>query len=142
MSVNVVLEESNLIDAAIAEVRMRLPETWVVEPSKSNFEAGDGDPRRPDAVIDVRAPNGTITSIVVEAKGVCAARRSSGCLGRVDATLWTLTYNVPVLVVAPWISPRTQDLSAAEGLNYVDMTGNVLLRLENPAAYVKSTVSK
>jgi hypothetical protein len=130
-----------LFDAAIAEVRKRLPETWVVEPSNRPAAGSQGDPEQPDALIEVRAPNGTIATIVVETKQAFAPRDVDRLLGGLARTLRALTYNFPILVVAPWISPRTQDLLAAEGLNYVDLTGNVLLRLDNPAAYVKLTGS-
>jgi hypothetical protein len=139
MSVNIVSEERSLIDVAVAEVRARLPDTWSVELSDRDFDDGRGGRQRPDALFDVRAPNGTFATILVEAKRAFAPRDVERLLGGLARTLRALTYNVPVLVVAPWISPRTQDLLETEGLNYLDLTGNVLLRLENPATYVKST---
>ncbi len=118
-----------------------MPDTWVVEASDQGLEDGRGGPERADALIDVRAPNGTSATIIVEAKRAFAPRDVERLLGGLARTLRTLTYNIPVLVVAPWISPRTQELLEAEGLNYIDTTGNVLLRLDNPATYVKSTGS-
>jgi hypothetical protein len=35
----------------------------------------------------------------------------------------------PIVVVAPWISPRSRDLLRERELNYLDLTGNVLLRI-------------
>ena len=139
--VKIAPEESQLVDAAVAEIRNQLPETWVVEPSSRNVNDGGRAALQPDAVIDVRAPNGVVGTIIVEAKQSFAPRDVERLLGGLTRTLRTLTFNVPVLVVAPWISARTQELLAAEGLNYLDMTGNLLLRLDNPAAYLKSTGS-
>lgn len=141
VSVNIASEERTLIDGAIAEIRERLPDAWLVEPSNETIDDVRGGPPRADALISVRAPNGTITTIVVEAKEGFAPRDVERLLGGLARTLRTLTQNVPVLVVAPWLSPRTQELLEAERLNYVDMTGNMLLRLDNPAVYVKSTGS-
>jgi len=53
--------------------------------------------------------------------------------------LRTLAGNVPVLVVAPWLSPRSQELLDKESINFIDLTGNALVRLENPAVYIKTT---
>ncbi|HEX2071398.1 MAG TPA: helix-turn-helix domain-containing protein [Thermoleophilaceae bacterium] len=46
--------------------------------------------------------------------------------------------DVPVLVVASWLSPRTRELLAAEGLNYLDLTGNAQIRLNAPALFLSS----
>lgn len=42
------------------------------------------------------------------------------------------------MVVAPWLSSRTQELLVAEGMNYIDLTGNALVRLENPALFIET----
>jgi hypothetical protein len=39
--------------------------------------------------------------------------------------------------VAPWLSPRTRELLAARDFAYLDLTGNVLLRLARPAVYLR-----
>ncbi len=43
----------------------------------------------------------------------------------------------PVLVVAPWLSPRAQDTLRERGFNYLDLTGNVFLKIPRPALYVR-----
>ena len=53
-------------------------------------------------------------------------------------SLRLIANNVPVLVVAPWLSQRTQELLAEEGFNYIDLTGNARLKLDNPAVFVRS----
>jgi hypothetical protein len=40
--------------------------------------------------------------------------------------------------VAPWLSTRTRELLAAEEINYLDATGNALLRLDNPPVFINS----
>lgn len=42
------------------------------------------------------------------------------------------------MVVAPWLSGRTRELLAAEGVSYVDLTGNALLRLDSPALFIET----
>jgi hypothetical protein len=41
------------------------------------------------------------------------------------------------LVLAPWLSPRSRELLDQGGYSYVDLTGNVCLRIEHPPVYVK-----
>jgi hypothetical protein len=45
---------------------------------------------------------------------------------------------VPLLVVAPWLSQRTQALLASENINFLDLTGNALVKLDNPAVFIQS----
>lgn len=45
---------------------------------------------------------------------------------------------VSVLVVAPWLSARTQGVLRAEEINYVDLTGNAWIRSEQPAVFINS----
>ncbi|MGD0454316.1 MAG: helix-turn-helix domain-containing protein [Solirubrobacteraceae bacterium] len=47
--------------------------------------------------------------------------------------------DVPVLVVAPWLSLRTRQILEAERINFIDLTGNALLRLDDPAVYISSS---
>jgi hypothetical protein len=139
MSVNVVSGATGLLDAAVVELRGRLPEAWVVERSNRSIAQDTGEPQPLDGVIDIRAPNGTFTTIAVEVKQSFAPRDVERVLGGLARTLRTIAHNVPVLVVAPWLSARTQALLEAEDLNFVDVTGNVLVRLNNPALYLRST---
>ena len=52
--------------------------------------------------------------------------------------LRALAGNAPILVVAPWLSGRTQELLAERGINFLDLTGNALIRLDTPLIYIKS----
>lgn len=44
----------------------------------------------------------------------------------------------PVLVSAPFLSARTQDLLKAKGLGYADLTGNIRLSLSEPALFIET----
>jgi hypothetical protein len=43
-----------------------------------------------------------------------------------------------VLVVAPWLSERAQERLRAEEINYLDLTGNAFLQLENPTLFIQT----
>ncbi len=137
-TINSVSEETSLFEAAILELRKRVPEAWTVEPSNRGVAPGTGQPQPVDGAIDVRGSNGTFTTLAVEAKQSFAPRDVERLLGGLARVLRTIVHNVPVLVVAPWLSPRTQELLEAEGMNFIDLTGNALVKLDNPALYVRS----
>jgi hypothetical protein len=41
-----------------------------------------------------------------------------------------------ILVVAPWLSARTREILVADGLNYVDLTGNARIEVPSPALFL------
>lgn len=120
-------QERALIDAAVAWLRERLPSGWQIERA-----GGDAD-----AQIAIRSPQ-SHTTIVVEAKRSVAPRDVAGWTSGLARSLRTVVPNVPVLVVAPWLSARARELLADAGLNYLDTTGNALLRLDHPAVFISS----
>jgi hypothetical protein len=139
MPTNNALEDTALIDQAATWLRERLPSNWTVERSNREIVTpGSTAPQRIDAAIDVRAPNGTYTTFAVEAKQSFRPRDVDRLLPGLTRLLRTLAGNVPVLVVAPWLSGRSQDLLERDGINFLDLTGNALIRLDNPAVYIRA----
>ena len=102
------------------------------------MELQDPSGGRGATAVDLRGPNGVYVTIAVEAKRRFSPRdvyRLQGSLGRVFRTL---AGNVPILVVSPWLSQRTQELLRNEGINYLDLTGNALLRLDNQTVIIET----
>ena len=136
MPANTPIRENDLLDAAVAWLRDRVPSTWSVETSEEP-EAMAGARRRLDATIVIKSP-GVYATLAVEAKRSLGPRDVAGLFGSVGRTLRAIYPNTPILVVAPWLSPRTRELLTAEGVNYLDLTGNALVHLENPALFFQS----
>lgn len=124
-----------MIEAAITWLRERVPESWSVEPSsRADLLTGAG---RADAAVEIRSP-GSYATLAIAAKRSLGPREVAGLFGSVGRTLRALNPTIPILLVAPWLSPRTRDLLAAEGVNYIDLTENALVHLENPALFIQS----
>ncbi len=136
MTANSTASENDLALGAVSWLRQHLPSTWEVGPTgRAEFQTGE---RRFDAAIDLRGPNGVFTTMIVEAKRTVGPRDVERLLTGVGRSLRTLAGNVPILVVAPWLSARTQEMLTAESLNYLDFTGNALIRLDNPTVYIET----
>lgn len=136
---NSAASEDELVDAAVAWLSDNLPNSWQVDRAQRGLTGGDGPTARMlDAAIDLRASNGTGTTLAVEARSSFSPRDAVQLFSGVAASLRALARHIPVLVVAPWLSPRTQELLTAEDINYLDLAGNAQLQLENPALYLKS----
>jgi hypothetical protein len=135
MAANTLIQENDLVEAAIAWLRERVPRSWAIEPSgRSELLTGIG---RADAAVEIRG-QGVYATLAIEAKRSLGPREVAGLFGSVGRTLRALNPNIPILLVAPWLSPRTRDLLTAEGVNYIDLTGNARVQLENPALFIES----
>jgi hypothetical protein len=127
-------ETTRLVDEAIVWLAERLPANWVVARSQQRSEA-----RRLDGAIDLREPSGTITTLVVEARRELAPRDVDQLFSGLAGQLLALSSHIPVLIVAPWLSPRTRERLAKADVNYLDLTGNALIRLERPVLFLQTT---
>ncbi|MHB1583607.1 MAG: hypothetical protein ACYCU7_08080 [Acidimicrobiales bacterium] len=140
MTANAIAEATDLLDAAVAWLQEQLPPTWTV--ARSNRTVADGNRASPqplvDGAIDIQGTQGIQVTMAVEVKRSFQPRDVGQILPGVSRVLRTLAGNVPLLVVAPWLSARTRELLAAEGINYIDLTGNARIALEYPALYVKT----
>ena len=136
MKANAATIENELVETAIAWLRGRLPKDWEIgSPSGDGTLTGrDGL----DAAIQIKGSSGTYATIAVEAKKTVGPRGVDQLLGPLGRTLRRLARNVPIMVVAPWLSRQTQERLRAEGINYLDLTGNSLLRLDNPAVFIET----
>jgi hypothetical protein len=138
MSANAITEETHLIDRAVELLSGWLPSGWTAERVERQIVGPYGQtPSRVDAVVDLRGSNANAT-FAVEAKRSFEPRDVERLLPGLSRTLRGLAGNVPLLVVAPWLSARTQELLRDDGINYVDLTGNAWIRLDYPAVFVRN----
>lgn len=136
MIANVVETENELVDSAVAWLRAHLPESWEIGPTGRQVPSPGSGPV--GAAIDLRSPSGTYTTIAVEARKRFGPRSVDELLGGLARTLRLLAGNISILVVAPWLSDRTQERLRQEGINYLDLTGNALVRLDNPTLFIET----
>lgn len=129
--------EASLVDRFVAWLRERLPETWQVE-SPAHQASGSGDVQQMDNVVSLRTRNGLGALLAVEASTSFEPREISRLLPGFASSLRAISGNVPLVVVAPWLSPRSQELLAEQQINYLDLTGNALIKLDSPALFIQS----
>lgn len=136
MTENVRISENDLVDQAVAWLRAHLPSTWEVE------QTGRPDLKGPDlgvdAVLDITGNNGTSTTLLVEAKRTFTPRSADQLLAGMTRAFRTMYPYAPILAVAEWISPQAQERLREDAINYVDLTGNAWLSLDNPAVFISA----
>jgi hypothetical protein len=104
----------------------------VVEPANLTGPRSDSGA---DALVTVRDPHGGGYSlpILVEAKqSITPSELETRLRPRVEL-MRRLNGDAAVLVVAPWLSPRTRQALDDLAYGYLDLTGNVSFRLHRPA---------
>lgn len=139
MSANDTLERTDIIAKAVERLREMLPQSWKVERSNTANVGADalGPSASTDGAIDLRDARGTHVTLAVHAKQSFEPRAVGQLSAGLSGVIRSIAGYIPVLVVAPWISPRAQELLAREEINYIDLTGNALVKLENPPLYIR-----
>jgi hypothetical protein len=125
------MSEEQLLDAAVSVLTSRLPSDWAIEKTKMG-----GDDEARDLLI--KAPFGNPqAAVLVELRREFAPRDVQTLMGGLMRRLRKQTGEMPILLVAPYLSPQTRESLAEEGISFVDLTGNIRIALRQPAMFVE-----
>lgn len=109
-----------------------LPPAWSV--ADARFESVVDPSGGPDAVLVLAGPDQTSARIAVEVKRRVEPRDVPRLFPMHNAL--TERDGGVLLVAAPFLSSRTRELLAAEGMSYADATGNLRLVVNRPAIFI------
>ncbi len=126
---NITISGNILIQRVVERLAVRLPSGWRVGERPSRARRG-----AIDAVLKISGPAKNAGSVFVEAK----TRLEPRDVDYLSATVRP-TPDQPVLVIAPFLSPRTQERLTASGFGYADLTGNVRLSLPKAGLFLETT---
>lgn len=113
----------------------KLPRTWQLDLEQTET------PRGPDAVMGLRAPDGRRTTILVEIKRRLDPVTVPRVLDQMRSWVGWSDMQRPLtafLVVAPYLSERTRGRLRDSDLNYLDLTGNTFVSIDDPAVYIRT----
>lgn len=126
--------EEALLEAAFRTVEERLPPRWALEWINYGSEGGQ------DRLLNLKSPNSSGRGFLVETKKSLSPKDVAAMIGPdLVRRLRVMSGGTPILVVAPFISPRTQQLLAEQDISYLDLTGNVRLVLDNPGLFIQTS---
>ena len=130
--------ESDLLSLVERVLTTRLPRGWSLEVAhEPQLETN----LRPDLIINISAPDGTSTQLVVEAKRSLDASRTRTASDQLDRYLGVLKdrgLSACGALVAPYTSAATRKRLTERGIGFVDATGNVRLACDQPALFIES----
>lgn len=122
--------ETSLIQPGLKILEERLPPRWRAAWKKLARTKNDV---WYDGMLRITAPDGRSASIAVEVKSRIEPRdalRIAGLAARLG--------NNPLLVLSPFLSEATRDRLREASLNWLDLTGNVRLVLQDPGVFVQT----
>lgn len=131
--------EADLLNLAYEQIVRRLPRSWSLrlerEPPLGRY--------RPDALLELRAPDGRLARLLVEAKSTLNTRDVPPVLSQLRQSQMELDLppeeQGPPVVVARYIAPRTQQRLLEWGASFADATGNMRIEVERPAVFIETT---
>lgn len=126
--------DNSLIKRAIEALEARLPPRWIITVEKRQPR---GDRYKPDAFLEVRGPDGSRTTIVVEAKQSLTAAQAAALAPRF-AQAARENKAAGSLLVTSFLSPLARERLSAGGISYLDLTGNARIALDRPALFIES----
>lgn len=124
------IRDAQLLEQGIHALRGLLGPEWQVtqRPNRS---------RAFDAALEVRADgDSTYTQLLVETVQAVPPRFVVERLVPKMQLLREVNHYTNLLVVAPWISSHARDLLQQNGIAYLDLTGNVGIRVSRPAIII------
>src|SRR2546422_11397542 len=138
----------------VARLRSIFPDGWEITAAQREPRmASTADAKQqfqPDLLLELRAPDGSRSNLVVETKSKAIEPRdipnivkqlTTYSAGLAALTVPRGAVGAGMIVAAAFVSPRARELLSKLGVGYLDQTGNLRLVLERPAVFVERTGS-
>jgi hypothetical protein len=134
--------ETDVLRHGVKLISDRLPRSWRVDVAE-RVQVGPGS-RRADAIVDLRAPDGSRAVLVIEAKRSIVVRDLPAVVHHLQAVIGALDSAeaavVPV-VAGRYLAPSVRKWLHDHQVSFVDATGNLQVILERPALYLRDAGS-
>jgi hypothetical protein len=129
---NTAYKGNKLLLRAIEALRNRLPPGWAIVQA---VREPRGNYYRPDALLDLRAPDGVKARLVLEAKQNVTAVQAASLPSKLDRAVRE-NNAVASMVVSNYLSPLARERLNAGNVSYLDLTGNARIVLSRPAMFI------
>lgn len=127
------LTEEQLLRKAVTLLQERLPDGWSAGLSIHNLDGG-----QTDTLLEIEGPQSSRAAVLVEARRSISPKEIQVLLGTSLLRRLRAYGQRPIMVVAPYLSPRSRELLISEDVGYLDLTGNLRLRLTYPGLYLEA----
>lgn len=136
--------EAELILSALLAIRSVLPSTWMIEPGAPAIQVVSRRVYTPDGQFVITAPDGTKATVLLECKSVVVPRDVAGMVRQLKQYASAAEERGVkiggLMLVSPFVSPTTRAQAEQHHLmGWFDLTGNLRLRVDQPALFVDRT---
>lgn len=133
--------EAELIWSAMLAIRSVLPSTWTIEPGVPAVQVDSRRGYQPDGQFVITAPDGSKTTVLLECKAVVVPRDVAGLAAQLKQYARVAEESGVkiggLMLAAPFVSPTTRAQAEQHHLlGWFDLTGNLRLRVEQPAVFL------
>lgn len=125
------LREQELLAVVESALRERLPRDWTLTPEVERSATDRGV----DAWYTLRTPTGLHCLVAVETKRLVEPRDVPRIAERLHNALPVGRWGLPLLA-ARYLSESTRNRFKEAGLSYIDATGNMYVRADQPALFI------
>jgi len=131
---NILISSNSTASQGLTALSTHLPDRWSLLPARKEPDFGR---YRPDAVMEVRAPDGARAILLVEAKSRVTAQQAASLAPRLAAAAEQAP-GATALLITRFASSTTQQRLREAGVSYLDLTGNVRVALDRPALLIET----
>jgi len=133
MDVSANVGDQALLERCLTTLRELLGPDWEVifRPERMSEKGRDSD-----VMLQIKSADGVYVEMLVEAKRRVTPKEAAGPLASTARLVRRVNQYTQLLVVSPWISPPAQEALRTSGIDYLDLTGNVSLRVSRPAIVI------
>jgi len=132
---NIPLSGNSLLNRGLVQLGSRLPAGWNIERVMNQAQ---GRPLRADALLTVRAPDGTEGTILVEMKSRLTASGAAALAPKIRAMAAEIGADTGI-VMTGYLSPLARERLTQAGLSFLDLAGNVRVSLDRPGLLIETT---
>ncbi|MEV0470923.1 helix-turn-helix domain-containing protein [Streptomyces prunicolor] len=123
-----------VLDQGRAALQNLLGEEWEVTVQPEELPGGD---HGWEAVLQIKSNNeGNFAQMLVDVRERITPKDVFGFLTSTALLVRRVNHYTRLMVFSPWISPKTQEALREQGIDYLDLTGNVSLRVSRPAVVI------
>ena len=135
--------EAELVLSALLAIRSVLPSTWMIELGAPTILADSGREHRPDGQFVITAPDGSKATVLLECKAVVVPRDVDGMARQLKLYARAAEERGVkiggLMLASPFVSPTTRAQAEHHLMGWFDLTGNLRLRVDQPALFVDRT---
>jgi len=131
-----------VLKSGLLVLRHLLPDDWTVQERNVHADMIFTVEEPGDTLIDIAAPSFGGSVVLVEARTSLTPADAMRALAPKMNLLQRIYSTAAALVIAPWLSPKSREVLEQRRVGYLDLTGNINIKLSQPAVVIKTQGSQ